>query len=412
MKTSTFSKFALLILTFLIFKVDSYASTCNWKARTPYFKVWDSCGATGKNKGNIYGYVGFNYSKNSCFKYQWSVNGNNVSSGTTNPRMLQFQPGYNGKYIIRLKVTDTCSNCDTTFTDTATISCLTNKTNTCNWGTRNPKFMLWDSCGSKANPRKINAYIYWNYSIYLQGCFKYYWQVNGQSVASMSSLNRWMTYMPSANGKYTVRLKVVDTCNNCDTTFTDSLQISCLSNRCDWASRKVYFAHWDSCSSAAQSINAYIYFGYNKISCFKYSWTVNGKPTTSLNSNPRSFRYKPTANGIYTVCVKVIDTCDGCDTTICYNDTVKCFTAGMEKTKALGSWQIWPNPTRGVLHISGVSSDLVKYVVTDIKGSALLKGTISNGDDLLDISTLKEGMYFVELQNEIGRKTVPVVYSK
>ncbi len=414
MKTSTNIRWVLLTLVVLLSSSDSEAATCNWKSRLPYFKIWDSCGATSKNKGNIYGYTGFNYSKSSCFKYQWSVNGYNVSSGTTNPRMLQYQPGYNGTYVIRFKVTDTCNNCDTIFTDTVKITCLTNKNTSCNWAARNPKFMLWDSCSSKANPGKISGYIYWNYSIYLQGCFKYYWEVNGTSVNPTASLNRWMVYMPKANGKYHVKLKVVDTCNNCDTTFSDSLTIVCLGNTCNWAARKVYFAHWDTCTSAAQSMNAYIYFGYNKMSCFKYSWTVNGKPATNLNTNPRNFRFKPLGNGVYTICVKVTDTCDGCDTTICYNDTVKCFTAGAEKMKqAATSLTLWPNPTEGSFHVSGILQGDIPFEIYDIRGESKKSGILRINNDEIDISELTAGFYFIRFLNgDLGYRSFPIVLKK
>jgi hypothetical protein len=311
----------LFVFTFFGLKQSQAGSTCNWGARTPYFLTWDSCGSKlSKNKGMLNGYIAFNYSKSSCFKYQWTVNGNNV---TTN-RAMTFMPSANGKYSVCVKVTDTCNGCDTTFCSSMGITCIgTTTTSKCNWKSRNPYFLTWDSCGSKLAKNKgmLNGYIAFNYA--KSSCFKYQWTVNGNNVTT----NRVMTFMPSSNGKYSVCVKVTDTCNGCDTTFCSSTGITCLgstsTSKCDWQSRNVYFLHWDSCGTKGANngkIYGYIYFNYSKMSCFKYQWTVDGKNVTTS----RSMTYLPTANGKYNVCVKVTDTCSGCDTTFCSSIGITC----------------------------------------------------------------------------------------
>lgn len=326
MKKIKFMFFAILFL--FVTQIAKAGTTCNWMSRTPYFLTWDSCGSkSSKNQGMLNGYIAFNYSKSSCLKYQWTVNGNNV---TTN-RAMTFMPTANGKYSVCVKVTDTCSGCDTTFCSSMGISCIgSTTTSKCNWGSRNPYFFTWDSCGSSNAKNKGMIYGYIAFNYVKSSCFKYQWTVNGNNITT----NRPMTYMPSANGKYLVCVKVTDTCSGCDTTFCSYMGITCLgsntSSSCNWQSRIPYFLHWDSCGTKGANngkIYGYIYFNYAKMGCFKYQWTVNGNNITTS----RALSYMPTANGKYSVCVKVTDTCMACDTTFCYSFGITCIGTSTSK---------------------------------------------------------------------------------
>ncbi len=283
-------------------------STCNWKSRNPYFSAWDSCNGK-RYKYSLNGYVGFNYSGNTCLKYVWTVNGNAVSTA----RMLHYPITQNGTYVLCLKATDTCNNCDTIMCSTRYITCVTG---TCNWKARTPANGYWDSCTGKKNKYSLNAYVYFTNYVY-KACLKYQWTVNGTNAGNTNT----MSYPITANGTYSVCVKVSDTCLNCDTTYCTTRTITCVgAGTCNWKSRSPNYYYWDSCNSAKNrySLNAYIAFGSK--SCLKYQWTVNGtKAGTSHIMN-----YQITANGKYSVCVKVTDTCNNCDTTYCTYRTVTC----------------------------------------------------------------------------------------
>ncbi len=90
---------------------------------------------------------------------------------------------------------------------------------------------------------------------------------------------------------------------------------------CNWKIRNPYTNFWDSCSGRANkySVNGYLVFK-SSTTCFKYQWTVNGKNVGTSNV----LSYPITSNGSYTICVKVTDTCNSCDTTFCSTRTITC----------------------------------------------------------------------------------------
>lgn len=297
----------LTLLLLLISALSFYqsADACNWKSRYFIYNTYDSCNSNSR-KASVGGYVFFNSNLIGCFKYQWKVNGNVVSSRN----VFSYTATQNGSYTISCKVTDTCNNCDTIFSSTKTISCLPN----CNWKNKYPTLYTVDSCDATTKKASVFGYISFNSN---KACFKYQWKVNGVN----SGNNYYMSYPVNSNGTYTVCVKVTDTCNNCDTTFCSTKTISCL-NSCNWKNRNPYSYSWDTCQGYGlrNSVNGYISFQYNS-SCFKYNWTVNGKNA----GNSYWVNYPITQNGTYYLCVKVTDTCNRCDTTFCMIKTINCF---------------------------------------------------------------------------------------
>jgi hypothetical protein len=93
--------------------------------------------------------------------------------------------------------------------------------------------------------------------------------------------------------------------------------------QCNWASQKPYAYFWDTCTSStsSNSVNGYVAFKAST-SCFKYEWTVDSVTV----SHDFKFHHAITKNGTYSVCVKVTDTCNNCDTTFCSSRTITCFS--------------------------------------------------------------------------------------
>jgi len=370
--------------------LGSTTSKCNWSSRTPYFLTWDSCGSKNvKTKGMIYGYMAFNYSKAGCFKYQWSVDGKNIASN----KYMTYLPTANGKYAVCVKVTDTCSGCDTTFCSSIGITCLGSTSLKCDWQSRKPYFIIRDSCSAtSANKGKIYGYIYFGYT--KSGCFKYQWTVNTVNISTA----RPMDFTPKSNGTYDVCVKVTDTCSGCDTTFCTAVVINCLSSstsKCNWQSRNPYFLTWDSCKSAIKNDKIYGYVGFNyaKSSCFKYQWSVND----TLVSNARYFNYQVYANGSYKMCVKIVDTCNNCDTIFCNTLAVKCFgTTGLNYIET-NKLSVYPNPTNGLLIISGVNSS-TNYILRDLNGRILRNSILT--ENKIEISEFQQGIYFLAIKKD------------
>lgn len=299
----------LLSFVFLI-SFNQSKGQCLLAKAYPYTNFWDSCS---NNKGSLNAYVAFK-AKSSCFKYEWTVNGNAVGG---NYYVLNYKVTQNGSYDVCVKIKDTCNNCDTTICSKRSITCFSNSS-TCNWASLNPYSSFWDSCSN--NKASLNGYV----SFKNKSCLKYQWTVNGNNAGTNAY---YINYPVTQNGTYNLCLKVMDTCNNCDTTFCSSRVITCYSSNstCNWASRypNKYFA--DSCKGSSASIFGYVSFNSNLAKCFKYQWTVNGNAVSTTGTY---ISYNVTQNGTYNICVKVLDTCNNCDTTICSSRTITCISSG------------------------------------------------------------------------------------
>jgi len=289
--------------------ITCFSSTCNWANRYGKVNNFDSCS---NNAASMNAYIYFNYGSASCFKYEWTVNGSKVSSGTNYPYYIKYQITQNGTYNLCVKVTDTCNNCDTTFCSKRTFTCF--NSSGCNWKARYTNTYFWDSCNSTT--QSLNAYV--SFQNYSTRCFKYQWTVNGTVVDTTHNI---LNYKISKNGTYDVCIKVIDTCNNCDTTICSKRAIACFSSgsTCNWSARPYNYYVGDSCyKSTSSNISAYIAFKTK--GCYTYQWTVGGNNAgTGL-----SMQYSVSKNATYSICVKVTDTCNNCDTTICWSKTVTC----------------------------------------------------------------------------------------
>jgi hypothetical protein len=297
--------FNLLIILFLSSSDSSLKAACNWKGRNPSFSTGDSC-HTGNRSASLRGTINFNSNLSGCFKYTWKVNGNIVGKGNT----LNYTISKNGTYTICVSILDTCNKCDTSICATKTISCIKN---TCAWYKRGVSFSSWDSCKGNNGKSSLNALV----SVQSK-CYKYLWTVNGASVSGSTI----MQYPISKNGTYTVCVKLLDTCDNCDTSYCRTFNISCFGGTCNWKSRNASYGTADSCFTNSNKILAYVNFNFNGKSCLKYAWSVNNTIIKGANSNYiQHLVYK---NGTYNLCLKVIDTCNKCDTTYCFTKNITC----------------------------------------------------------------------------------------
>ncbi len=60
--------------------------------------------------------------------------------------------------------------------------------------------------------------------------------------------------------------------------------------------------------------------------------------------------------------------------------------------------QIYPNPVQDVLQITGVQAESYNIKILDLQGKVVIKTTLNNSKKL-DISNLKNGIYFIQLDN-------------
>lgn len=82
---------------------------------------------------------------------------------------------------------------------------------------------------------------------------------------------------------------------------------------------------------------------------------------------------------------------------------------GMEESATEAEFQIYPNPTDGLVYIETVCAlSQQEYCVTNVLGQTVLTGKIYSSSQQIDVSSLPQGMYFFV----IGSKTIKFVVNK
>ena len=117
-----------------------------------------------------------------------------------------------------------------------------------------------------------------------------------------------------------------------------------------------------------------------------YQWMDCG--TMTAISGETSQDFTPTADGDYMVVI----TQGAC------TDSSACFTVdGLSIGGESLSFELYPNPTNGLITVRLNSNDTVQLRLLDIKGSQLLQRTVQQQVQI-DMSAFENGVYFIELQ--------------
>ena len=70
-----------------------------------------------------------------------------------------------------------------------------------------------------------------------------------------------------------------------------------------------------------------------------------------------------------------------------------------DETEITEGLSVYPNPTDGLIHIeSSQNASLLAYRITNLLGQTLMTGTVT--DQLIDVSALPSGMYFITIGNQ------------
>ncbi len=288
-------------------------SCTNWKSVIKHLHLNDTCDQyPGKVYGRVDGVTGLltmpNYSDYFYYKLKWTIN--SVPLNGSSARMDETLP--NGTHTVCLTIRDTVKQCDTTVCRTITVNCAP----CAPWKSRIAYFKVSDSCGPS------NKFLFGKIILYSSANITYSWKVMGSTI-NWTSTNSTYMYYPGSNGTYTVCLTLKDKAKNCDTTICQTVNFNCL-QPCKWYKQNIYLRSWDSCKSRGNSENSIggtLFTNGNYFSKYKYQWKING---TVVTGNTGDFHYLLNANGTYIMCVKVTDSANNCDTTLCRTYTVNC----------------------------------------------------------------------------------------
>lgn len=270
-----------------------------------------------------------------CVKYMWYLYGTSV---VYNTRVFSHTFTAAGTYKFCLKILDSCNKCDTIICREVTVKKCEE---TCKWPNK--------TIGSQAVCNKV----YFTAPFYNDSCIKYSWTFD--SLGTGAGQNTFYSFPVSADTQYyKVCLKLTNTCKGCDTTICMKVKVAPCKTKCSWTGAG--FSAWANCRVVSIEAAA-----LNK-TCLKYTYSYTSKNGSTVNMGTvykRNWEYKLPATGTYTLCMKVSDTCNKCDTTICKSITINCDTC-----KAVAYFTIDSISGAGKLYVTNQSVNAGSYYWT------------------------------------------------
>lgn len=247
----------------------------------------------------------------SCFQTQTLIVSKNNTRDIDSFEKRNFSKTFKdtGLYYVYVKVYNYCGNCDTTLYTALNITCTNDSTSkNCNWSNVGIGHGISkDSCGLVA----FEANAIKDTCVHID----FLW---GNTVTKDK---RFLTKKVEKNGTYYYGFRYRNECNNCDTVIWKSFVIDCFDPpKCEWPTNMGYKVTLPECPWLSIKMNEF------DDSCYKISVTVNGITATQSRVNYRIYEYKMPENGTYKICVKFVNQCTGCDTTICTSYTTDCIS--------------------------------------------------------------------------------------
>jgi hypothetical protein len=131
---------------------------------------------------------------------------------------------------------------------------------------------------------------------------------------------------------------------------------------------------------------------YKWLDCDNGNAEINGETNQS---------FSPSISGNYKVEITLTDgACTKVDSSDCYSFTF----LGLEDTKN-NLFNVYPNPTKNTLTIQLNQLSNTGYTITDQLGKVVMEGNISSQKQVVDVSSLSNGIYFIKIA-EVTQKFV------
>ena len=71
---------------------------------------------------------------------------------------------------------------------------------------------------------------------------------------------------------------------------------------------------------------------------------------------------------------------------------------GVEENDDENGFAVYPNPTDGIIYV--MSDNCGEYRITNLMGQTLMTGNITSENQMIDVSSLPKGIYFITLTNK------------
>lgn len=87
------------------------------------------------------------------------------------------------------------------------------------------------------------------------------------------------------------------------------------------------------------------------------------------------------------------------------NNSIACSSIGIPNNSSLSSIILYPNPVKTTFYIGNISGT-TSIVITNVLGEKLISKNNLSDNELIDVSDLISGIYFVQLNNQRDQKTI------
>lgn len=335
----------------------------------------------------------------------WYFGDGNTATG--DQAVHQYAPG---TYSACLIIYDSASNCMDSTCLTITVSNMNGGGNNC-------------SASFSYGVDSSNYLKYYFYGSAPVASGSASWQLNDNGIKNYSGQNATHTF--SANGTYIVTYILKDSSSNvCDTASS----IIIINNNIPSCSASYYVALDSNNKFGLYLVNTSSGTNINT----KYLWDF-GDGTTSNVQYPT---HQYTSFGLYTVCLTILDSNSNCYSTYCDSigldsngNILKATGFGItvideamlkieEQTNLFSGVNVYPNPSNGMFKfiIDSKKGSKMTMRVTNRMGQQVAQNetylTTGSNKAQLDLSTLSDGLYFVNLRAGDEVKSVKIYLAR
>ena len=361
---------------------------CDWDGINTVSTFVDSCKSDGSfvYNNSINGYLRTNASDFGKFQTQWYVNNTLKQTGGYYFQNLVMS---NGAYTMCVNLSDTTNNCDTTICHTFNVTCVNN----CNWKSKNIYLYATDSCNTAEKKFYVKGAVLMNGTPDLSYRYQYY--INNVSVGNNYYSHAARVYN---KGNYQICVKITDTIKQCDTTICKTVLADCM-NCSSFMPQIDAIVMTDSCGTPGSNqfvgvVGKLKFRNPAAYGFYQIKWWVD-TTSSSVSSNP--YMRHATSNGFKRVCVQILDTLNGCDTSICRNVYVDCNSNSIQ-TNSIQTLAFYPNPASQTISFPELQSPY-HYACYDAAGRLLFEGHSEPGLPI-SVAHLNNGVYALKVWSD------------
>ena len=246
----------------------------------------------------------------------------------------------------------------------------------------------------------------------------YIWNFGDGTLPYATGSKNNVTHSYLNAGTYTYSMTLIDSINNCTSTFTDSVIIQ-SSSSCS--------ASYSVSKDTSTAFGVILTNTSSDSATHTYSWDF-GDGNSATGRTP-SHQYQ--SFGSYSVCLTITDSILNCFSTFCDTigmDSLGNLKAGFglrvvvpttvgisEEEKSLNNISVYPNPAKNILSLDLRNVDQkLDIKILDLSGRTVLEN-INNpigNIEIIDISSLENGVYFILLNDGTSQKTEKFIKSE